>query len=220
MTFKQRVNDLKLSHKHVFIVQTLSFILPLLIGLALFVITRQLIFLGICAIAPLALLGYQQLIVNKHESVLMKRNKAFVTSFNYLRLYLANHQNVYQALKSVERLGIVEINEPLQQLITAIDDDKTVAPFINYAHHFTHPLTEEVMMAVFQLVDNGMAGNFLYQFNYLFNRMNAETDKAAINKLNRNFEQLTMFPLLGAGVLVLGLAFGVMMMIGRSLYGF
>ncbi|HBS10712.1 MAG TPA: hypothetical protein DEA28_03205, partial [Firmicutes bacterium] len=65
----------------------------------------------------------------------------------------------------------------LIELLDNIDNDKTIKPFITFANYFNDKKIEEVMIAIYEMVNEGNNENYINQFVSIF-----ETYKARIEK--------------------------------------
>ena len=148
------------------------------------------------------------------EEMAYLHEKEFVTAFGIFQIYVSNQYNVYQALQETSYYLSPWMKEIFERLLRGIDEDKTITPFINFAHNFRPLIIEQVMTSVFQMVDSGNGVGHLSQFSILFSRYSDDHLKDEIQKHDDHFESLNLLPLFGAGILAVDIVVGVVQIIG------
>ena len=142
----------------------------------------------------------------------------FVTLFTFFGIYINDGFTVYNALERLLDYAREEMTGLLKKLLSDIDQDKSVAPFVAFASAFEDLSIREVMVAVFQMVDEGEGGMYLIQFKRLFARL-ADT-KLLIEK-NRRLERLdtlSFLPLCGSGLTMLTLTLSILSIMEEMLH--
>ena len=91
----------------------------------------------------------------------------------------------------------------------AIDQDKTIAPYINFSKNFKTPIVSNVMMNIFQMVNQGEDVKKLEQFDLLFIRFFENHQELETIKTKKSMDNLSIFPLIGAGIITIMLIVGV-----------
>ena len=94
----------------------------------------------------------------------------FVNLFTFFKMYLKNGFGVYSSLKEIANFANPSLREKLEKLISDIDVDKTIEPYINFAHSFEELIVEEMMISIYQMVDDGADSNYLIQFELIFDK--------------------------------------------------
>ncbi|MGI6713484.1 MAG: hypothetical protein ACOX3K_00210 [Bacilli bacterium] len=144
----------------------------------------------------------------------------FAVIFTYFRVYSQHGRNVYQALQLCLNHASLTMKPVLENLIVNIENDTSIRPFLEFARCFSHPLIEEIAIAMYQMIDTGRNERYLWQFNYLFNKYDTLVSEQNHERKTRRIERLNLSALLGAAVLVLALAMGIIRMIGGLMNGF
>lgn len=163
------------------------------------------------------------LIYSRYEAIM--RGKAdhdqeeFVRLFTYFSVYIGNNYNVYKGLESIVPFASPSMAERLQALLKAIDEDKTVQPFADFASFFPDPKIREVMISIYQMVEEGSLSRYLEQFHRLFARLSEEKHEGIARKRLGKLESLSFLPLVGAGISLLMLALAVAEVLGGILSG-
>ena len=145
---KNKINVLNLNYKKE-LIKIISISLLIIIGTLYFAYSLKkfyLIVIGIFAIGvQLELFSFSY---DKKISILNKQNETeFVAVLNYIKTYLHNGFNVYKSLEETIQYVSPWMQNKLGTLITEIDKDKSIAPFINFAHSFESSIIEQVLIA-------------------------------------------------------------------------
>ncbi len=142
------------------------------------------------------------------------RMEEFIRLFTFLGIYINDGLNVYHAIESIQQFASPSFAPLLQQLVAEIEGDKSVTPFVNFAGHFTDISVKEVMISVYQMVDQGEGGKFIIQFQHLFGRLS--DDKHAMLKQKRldSLSKLSILPLIGSGVTMFMITFSLVDIMG------
>lgn len=172
----------------------------------------------IAFVGPIALVISNYLIVNsyieKKKAILDEREHEFIAIISYFQFFITNSYNVYQAFQSLIAYASPWMEEQIQSLIIEIDNDKTVKPFINFANKFKNNVASNVMMSIYQMVDEGENGLHMYQFSSLFQELSKSQQMDLIDAKERSMGSISSFPLIGAGAITVLLTFGIISVMG------
>ena len=148
------------------------------------------------------------------QAKLEELNREFVNIFTFFGIYIGDGFTVYNALEKVKDYTSETFAPLLDGLLQGIDEDKTVAPYVDFASHFADVTVKEVMLSVYQMVDEGEGGVYIRQFQKLFGRL-SDTRHALDNekRLNR-LDTLSFLPLAGSGIAMLALTMSIMEVMG------
>ena len=152
--------------------------------------------------------------LNRKRLMLMDRENEFITIIGYFQFFITNSYNVYQALQSLIAYSSPWMEEQIQTLILEIDNDKSVKPFVNFANKFSSKVTNNVMLSIYQMVDEGENSIHMLQFNALFQQLSRSHQKELIDSKERSLSSLSTLPLIGAGAITVLLTFGIISMMG------
>lgn len=175
-------------------------------------------------IAPIGLfLVGLYFVYTRYDAILKGKSdenqEEFVRLFTYFSVYIGNNYNVYKGLESIIPFASPKMAEKLQKLLKAIDEDKTVQPFADFAAEFPDPKIREVMISIYQMVEEGSLSRYLEQFHRLFARLSEEKHEGVARKRLGKLESLSFLPLVGAGISLLMLALAVAEVLGGILSG-
>ena len=218
---KEKIAKLSLNfQKEMLTLGIIDFIL-LALGVALYFFNISylviiLVFLGIIV--------FSFYYLNRYDSMLLKKELAlddeFIEIFSYLKIYIANKESVYKALTNIKEFASPRMLERLDDLTNEIDNDKTIQPFINFARKFKNKVIEEVMIALFELINNGNNEAYLNQFIKIFEDFKNRRENEDKDKRFRLFDTINMMSLVGSGYIMIILSFCVIQLLGEATNGF
>lgn len=105
---------------------------------------------------------------SKKAQVLKKRDDEFVSIISYFQILINHNSNVYHAFESLIEYSSEWMANEITNFLKDIDRDKSVQPFINFAHQFNTPIIENVMLSIFQMVDEGEDSEKVNHFSLVF----------------------------------------------------
>lgn len=218
--FKNRIKLLKLNYK---IEITKLIFFPLLIiitGLILSLILSNFTYL-----LGLSLIGlfFDIVIVNnyktKENEISEEHEDEFINLFTYFQVFSNNGYNVYKSLSLCRDFSSAWMKDKINFLLEQIDKDKTVLPFVNFAKNFKNISYENIVLTLFQIVDDGEGKLFYHKFNLLFEKINKEHELYLIDKKKKDLDIINSFPIFGAALITILLTFGILSMIGELING-
>lgn len=142
----------------------------------------------------------------------------FVTLFTFFSIYIGDGFTVYNALEKLLDYAGENLSALLKRLLQDIDQDKTVAPYMKFASAFDSLSVREVMVAVFQMVDEGEGGMYLVQFKRLFARLADTRRLIEKNKRLERLDTLSFLPLAGSGLTMLTLTLSILSIMEEMLH--
>ncbi len=212
---KERILKLNLNPRNELIKFILLWITGVVGSILVFIFTNSWTYFAIVLLVTLLLtdLLYQR--YSYLEETKRKRlENEFVEMFSYLRIYLVNKQNVYQALKESSQFTSIEMKEEVNSFLGKIDEDKTVVPFIEFSKKMKNKIIEEVMISLYQMIDAGSSINYLNQFIQLFENFQARFKKEDLDKRLRKLDLFNTLSLLGVGYLMIIILLVIVSIIG------
>lgn len=147
---------------------------------------------------------------NKSKSVGL-----FIEYFSYFRIYIFNGESVYTSLEKTLEFADNKIKPLVEGLIAEINEDKSINPFMRFAKNFDNKLIEEIMISIYEMVENGTNPNYINQFTTLFENFKMRINKENEEKRNEKFDRYTMSSLAGSGVIMIILVYGIINLIGE-----
>ena len=129
-----------------------------------------------------------------------ERMEEFIRLFTFLGIYINDGFNVFRALESIKPYASPSFLPLLETLLKEIEEDKTVTPFVHFSSNFNDISVKEVMISVYQMVDEGQGGPYIQQFQHIFGKLSDEKHALAKQKRIENLGKLSIMPLIGSGV--------------------
>ncbi len=212
---KERTLKLNLNPRNELIKFILLWITGVVGSILVFIFTNSWTYFAIVLLVTLLLtdLLYQRYSYLE-EGKRKRLENEFVEMFSYLRIYLVNKQNVYQALKESSQFTSIEMKEEVNSFLGKIDEDKTVVPFIEFSKKMKNKIIEEVMISLYQMIDAGSSINYLNQFIQLFENFQARFKKEDLDKRLRKLDLFNTLSLLGVGYLMIIILLVIVSIIG------
>ena len=170
------------------------------------VLLKQLIygatFLGVIFVFDLAFLGRYSRQINDINT---KNLQEFAVIFGYFRIFIRNGYSVYSALKEIINFANPRLKKLLKELVSEIDDDKTVQPFVKFAKQFNEIIVEEMMISIYQMIDQGENSDQLTHCNIIFDEVSKNRNKGIVEQKEKSLSNMSVFPLAGAGLITIAL---------------
>ena len=107
------------------------------------------------------------------------------------------------------------MNLRIQNMLKEIDLDKSVTPFINFSKNFTYLVIENVMISIYQMVEQGEDESNLLQFDYVFSSLSNSLMETKIDNHQKSIDSMNAFPLIGAGLITITLTLSIIAILGE-----
>ncbi|MCD8203617.1 MAG: hypothetical protein LUB56_00610 [Coprobacillus sp.] len=150
----------------------------------------------------------------KKQSQEELHSEEFVSLLTYIQIYIVNGINVYQSFQLSEAYLSDWMRDKVDRLLSDIDQDKTVEPFLNFASNFTEQHYEDILIVLYQMVDQGNESTYMSKFLTLFTKLNEDSRNASFEKNQRIINSASSFPMIGTAVFTICLTFGIISMLG------
>lgn len=182
---------------------------------------KQYLFMGLGLLGSVLIVYSRQLALeNMKKHALLDLENEFIFLFGFFRIFIDHHYNVYQALKALIPYASFQTKTRLEKLILDIDNDKTITPFLHFASLYKLSTIEQLLISVYQLVDQGCDSRGLMQFTFLFQTYAMSHEEVVYETLKHRLEKYQSYPLIAAACVTLLVAFGIVSLIGGMLTGF
>ena len=172
-------------------------------------------------VAALILLSY--LYFSRYKTIEKKRRQEnlteFANLFTFFRIYLKNGFGVYPSLKEIATFANPSLKELLEKLLQDIDLDKSITPFIEFSHNFDELIVEEMMISIYQMVDDGSDSNYLTQFELIFDKFSDILHHNEIVLKDKALANLTSSAIIGSAYLIIIISVGVINLLGVMFNG-
>ena len=151
---------------------------------------------------------------SKKSRLLRRREDEFVAIISYFKIFISNKNNVYHSLECLKPYASIWMSNEIQNLLDDIDLDKSVKPYIKFASNFKSSVIENVMISIYQMVDEGENESRLNQFTFTFEAFSKEHKEHLIDSKQKSLDTMNMFPLVGAGAMTMILMLSILTVIG------
>ena len=169
-------------------------------------------FFGILVVFNFFYLTRYQRIINKNNANLIND---FINTFSYFRIYISNNMNAYNAFKEVSKYSSPFIKTKLLVLLDEIDEDKSLKPYMNFAKNFNNKKVEEVMIAIYEMVNEGISENYLNQFTSVFTSFKARVEKTNQEKRFSKFNLINAMSMGGMMLIMILIMLSIVNMVGE-----
>ena len=173
------------------------------------------------ALPGLLAVAYAFLFFSRYSSMrkkaLEERVDEFVQLFTYFGIYVNDGFTVYGALEKIQDYASPFLKKALEKLLEDIDEDKTIKPYMDFSANFEDLSIKEVLLAVYQMVDEGASGVYITQFQHLFGKLSDARHGLEIEKKLDRLDTLSFLPLAGTGLAMLALTLCVLEIMGDYL---
>lgn len=221
MNLKRKIEELNLNYKKEISILFLIDLFLIAIGIALMFLKMSILFTAGCILGAMLFSFYY---LNRYKVMLDEREKKldneFIEIFSYLRIYLYNEETVYTALKNIKEFASERMIERLDTLLSDIDNDKSIQPFLTFAKLFKNKVIEEVMISLYEMVEGGNKDIYLNQFIKIFEDFKNRTETEEEEKRYRKFDTINMLSILGSGYIMIILSLCVISLLGEATNGF
>ncbi len=216
---KETIDFVGLSYKKEMLKIILINIILLLGAVLLYLFLDNLIyaimlFIGLCLLDFFLLTRYS----DKKQNILKNRENELVAIISYFEVYIQNNNNVYQSFAQLIPYCSDWMKEKIETMLSEIDNDKTVQPFINFAHNFQQLSSHSLMLSIYQMIDQGENSEQLLQFNVIFDELSKNRNKEMVDQQDRALSNMSTFPLIGAGLITVTLTISILTILGDLIY--
>lgn len=172
-------------------------------------------------IAVLVLFSY--FYFSRYKTIEKKRRQEnlteFANLFTFFRIYLRNGFGVYTSLREITTFANPSLKELLEKLLQDIDLDKSITPFIEFSHSFDELIVEEMMISIYQMIDDGSDSNYLTQFELIFDKFSDILHHNEIVLKDKSLANLTSSAIIGSAYLIIIISVGVINLLGVMFNG-
>lgn len=216
---KNYLNDIGLDYKKEVTKIVISNLVVLVAGAVVYFFIRHwiaiMVTLIVCGILTYIFISSY---TSKKRAINDSHEKEFVSVISYFQIFLNNNFNVYKCLEKIVPYCSDWMSEQISTLLKRIDDDKTVQPFVEFAKNFKLSIANNVMLLIYQMIDEGSSKNHMMQFTILFEQINKNQQKNLIDSKDKSLSNLTVFPLIGSGAITILVILGVLVVLQEMLY--
>ena len=217
---KEKMLILGLNPKKELLVILISNLVLIIAAVVLYFVLKEIIYFAVCVGVAFI---FDLLYLSRYSKLINAKNAAnlqeFATLFGYFRIYIHNGFSVYSALKELVNFANPDLKKMLEDLVNEIDDDKSVQPFIKFGKKFNEIIVEEMMISIYQLIDDGETSDYLVQFELIFDKFSDLLYENYLRSKDKKLGTLSSAPLIGSSFLIVVLTIGILGVIGEVVNG-
>ncbi len=199
---------------------SLTLVLLAALGIALYLLLGNV--LTLIAVIPFIVV-LTIVFLDKPKKILKKKRESlkdeFVRLLSFFRLFLNNGKSVYGALEETRTYAKGDMMVLFDKLISGIDADKTITPYLEFASAFDSMEIRQVMISAYELSLDGGKERFLH-FDSIFSRISEEKRNESYDKLKGRLANLNFLPLVGSAFSMALVVVAIVVLMGGSAYGF
>ena len=195
----------------IIIINTISVLLAALAFI--FTKTAMVLIVGLLAIFGINYFIYFTYSGRKAQ-LIKDRADEFVHIISYFRIFIKNKNNVYQSFNKLMSYASDWMKDKIEIMLNAIDSDKSIKPFTDFADRFDLPIARNVMISIYQMIEQGEVSEQLNQFTILFEQMSQTLNEERKDRKQRSFDIVSFMPIAGAGLVTLALTFSMLTIVG------
>jgi hypothetical protein len=143
----------------------------------------------------------------------------FVKIFAYFAIYIRDGLPVYNALEECLRYASSGLEEKMRKLLEGIDQDKSVAPYIAFSEDFHSMEIRQLMISIYRMVDEGGGESYIRQFNVLFEALESNQKREALQREDSSLALMGMYPMADSALTMLLITIGIVQIIGGYVNG-
>ncbi len=217
---KEKMLFLGLNPKKEFLIILISNLVLIAVAAVLYLILKEIIYVAVCVGAAFI---FDLLFLSRYSKLINAKNaqnlQEFATLFGYFRIYIHNGFSVYSALKELVNFANPDLKKMLEDLVNEIDEDKSVQPFVKFGKKFNEIIVEEMMISIYQLIDDGETSDYLVQFELIFDKFSDLLYENYLRSKDKKLGTLSSAPLIGSSFLIVVLTIGILGVIGEVVNG-
>ena len=143
-------------------------------------------------------------LLGKPKRILERRKpedeNEFVHLFSYFAIYVRNGEPVYSALEDTIRYASSGMASKLQTLLTSIDEDKSVKPYLAFAESFSSLEIQQVMISVYKMSIEGEGEAYLRQFETIFESLAEGKRQERMEQEQKRYSNFNFLPTMASAL--------------------
>ena len=214
-SFRDRLSALGLSYTKEMLIISLLVLLTISVVLVAVLIIKEIYVALIAGASGVVVLYFY---ISRYKT--LERNKEkenvdeLISLLSYFEMFVSNGNNVYTSFKMLLPYCGQYLQDAISSLLSQIDIDKSVGPYITFASKFNNRVIDSLMLSIYQMVDNGENVIELTEFDILFNNIKNKSQEELIDSKKKSLDSLNSFPLIGAGAITIILSISIISIVG------
>ena len=214
------IESLGLNYKNQILFFILINVITIIAGIVAFIFFRNPVVISFILVF-IVLIDYVYL--SRYKTLQKTKNlevtSEFISLLPFFKTYIQNGFSVYQTFRNLIPFCDNDLQERITLLIEDMDKDKSVTPFVEFAKKFNSTIIEQLSLTIFQMIDEGNDSTHFLQFEAIFSKLIDDEYKNELTKKSNSLGSMTSFPLIGSGLLIVMITFGILSVIGDMING-
>ncbi len=216
---KSKIEQLGYVYKNELLIFIIPSTLVFVISLVLTILFKNILMIGVSLLFIMVYaFSFYYRYSKKRQEIDRNYIDSFINYFSFFRIYIANGESVYLALNKTLEFASDNIKPFIEGLLSEIDKDKTIQPFIRFAANFKMKLIEDIMISIYEMVENGNNINFINQFTTIFENFKLRINRGNSETRFNKFDTYINSSLIGSGLIMIILVYGIINLIGEILW--
>ena len=215
-SLKDRITSIGLSYQKEILILVVTPFITLVTGVIIYYFFHELL---IAIIVGMLGIFFDVFYVSRYSSIEAKQEKEHVDEFisllAYFEIFISNGNNVYSSFKMLIPYSSIFMEDAINSLLSQIDMDKSVGPYINFASKFKSHVIESLLLSIYQMIDNGESVSQFTEFELQFTNIKNKFQEDRVESKKKSLDFLNSFPLIGAGFLTIVLSMSIISIIGE-----
>jgi len=167
--WREKIEELGYSYrKEVLKIVTANLLMFISCGLITYFL-KELLIIAFSVLA-IAFVNYYLISFYSNKKIQLEKghSEELISLLSYFQTFITNNNTVYQSFQKLGDFSSPWMKEKIVLFLANIDIDKSVKPFMIFALNFTNNIIKNLMLSIYQMVDQGQNSLQLSQFTVLF----------------------------------------------------
>ena len=217
---KRNIEKVGLSFKKEIICLIILNLVFVLLGVVIFLFCKQPIVIAFVLIFDI---GVNYIYLSRYKKIEKDIENyihdEFISLLPFFKVYISNGFTIYSTFEELISFSSQKLGERFKNLLNDVDQNKTIKPYLDFASNFKDKEIEQLLICIFQMVDDGNNEKYLNQFEIIFSKLRDEQYKNNLDNKSNSLSSLSIFPLIGSGLQIVMITFGVLSTIGDMING-
>lgn len=217
---KKNIEKVGLSFKKEIICLIVLNLVFVLLGVIIFLFYKQPIVIAFILILDI---GVNYIYLSRYKKIEKDIEKCihdeFITLLPFFKVYISNGFTIYSTFEELISFSSQKLGERIKNFLSDVDQNKTIKPYLDFASYFKDKEIEQLLICIFQMVDDGNNEKYLNQFEIIFSKIKDEQYKNNLDSKSNSLSSLSIFPLIGSGLQIVMITFGILSTIGDMING-
>ena len=200
---------------------TLTLIISLVLflgGIIVIFISQSIVGLFVSFIGMSYFLSHYFSLKSSYSQLIDAKQIAFNGFYRYVVTSLENGEILYSALKSTIEYCDEVLVEDVETLISEIETDTTLQPFLNFAEIFKSEQIRQLVILLYHAQEASNVSAIIERINEVLLLMQDDSIDVYINKEAKKIEKFSILPIALTAIVMLIVTMYIFSMIGSGIY--